>query len=56
VDTDLGAVAIKKRGLSKAPVSLPECVDNIVTMMDEATRESHGGRFWNSVDGKQIPW
>ena len=56
VQTELGELSARVRGLAKAPVTLPDCVRSLVTVMDEATRASHGGRFWNAVDGKEIPW
>ena len=56
VDTNMGTLGAKARGWERAPVLLPDAVSGIVKMVDEATRESHGGRFWDSRNGEQIPW
>ena len=56
IQTHLGNLVAQKIGLEKAPITLSDGVTGIVKVMDEATRQSHGGRFWNAVDGKQLTW
>ncbi|KAI0485713.1 NAD(P)-binding protein [Xylaria cf. heliscus] len=53
--TDLGNMAANLAGLEKAFLPVSETCPQIVKLIDGATKESHGGRFWN-YDGKEMAW
>ncbi|RYP31786.1 hypothetical protein DL767_005564 [Monosporascus sp. MG133] len=53
--TDLGNHAAHLLGMEKAFVPVEESVPKLVELIDGATKESHGGRFWNYT-GKEIAW
>ncbi|KAI1120033.1 NAD(P)-binding protein [Nemania abortiva] len=53
--TDLGNMAANLAGLEKAFLPVSEACPQIVKLIDAATKESHGGRFWN-YDGKEMAW
>ena len=56
VQTEMGNAGAQKAGLEAAPMKLEDSIAKIVALLDTATRESHGGKFW-SVDGdKELPW
>ncbi|GAA6003676.1 uncharacterized protein JCM10292_000681 [Rhodotorula paludigena] len=37
-------------------VSVEDSANAIVRLVEGATREKTGGRFWNAVDGTELPW
>lgn len=37
-------------------VSVDDSANAIVRLVEGATREKTGGRFWNAVDGRELPW
>ena len=54
----MGSLLAQKLGVAGAPMTLERSVAGIVQLLDESTRETHGGRLWN-VSGDsiaQIPW
>ena len=52
----MGNAGATRLGLAEAPTKLKDSVNKIVQLLDTATRESHGGKYW-SVDGdKELPW
>ncbi|KAI1213258.1 NAD(P)-binding protein [Annulohypoxylon truncatum] len=60
VETDMGQAVMHGLGLAGKNVKLPiitvdESCDGIVHLIDVATRESHGGRFWD-YDGARESW
>lgn len=42
-------------GLEKADITVEESVVPMIALFDAATRETHGGKFWN-YDGTQKAW
>ena len=56
VQTDMGNAVAVASGKEKALVTVEESVAGITRLIDEATRETHGGKFWNAIDGKELPW
>ncbi|KAI0883617.1 NAD(P)-binding protein [Annulohypoxylon maeteangense] len=60
VDTDMGQAVKTNLGLTGKNVKLPiittdESCDGMVHLIDVATRESHGGRFWD-YEGMRESW
>lgn len=58
VDTSMAEEAIPALGMSKEqakPISVDESTNGILGVVDEASRESHGGKFY-SYDKSQLPW
>lgn len=47
-----GAVSF---GLEKASITTKESVEGMIKVIDDATRETHGGKLW-TWDGRQVPW
>ena len=56
VQTDMGNAGAVAAGLEKAPLTLEQCVTDITKLVDVATRDTHGGKFWNSETGVELPW
>ncbi|KAI1621969.1 hypothetical protein EDD37DRAFT_683884 [Exophiala viscosa] len=55
VTSDMGNMGARLFGLEQAPDSLDESCDNLVKLFDEATKETHGGKFWWH-NGKEESW
>ncbi|OTA99519.1 hypothetical protein M426DRAFT_67652 [Hypoxylon sp. CI-4A] len=55
VQTDLGNFAAQLAGLEKAFVTVEGSSAGVVKVIDGATKESHGGRFWNYT-GEEVAW
>ncbi|OTA64295.1 NAD(P)-binding protein [Hypoxylon sp. EC38] len=55
VQTDLGNFAARLAGLEKAFVTVEDSAAGVVKVIDGATKESHGGRFWNYT-GEEVAW
>ncbi|KIV86126.1 hypothetical protein PV11_01761 [Exophiala sideris] len=56
VTTDMGNMGARELfGLEQAPDSLDESCDGMVKLFDEATKETHGGKFWQYT-GKEEAW
>ncbi|WYZ41093.1 hypothetical protein EsH8_IV_001434 [Colletotrichum jinshuiense] len=55
VQTDLGNNGAHYFGHEQAPLSVGDVTDGIIKVVEEATRESHGGKLvqW---DGAVLPW
>ena len=52
VVTDMGDALAEKLGMQRAPMSVEKSVTGIVKLLDESTRNTHGGKLWNvSRDG-----
>jgi len=43
------------KGLLERYLAIEESCDAMVKLIDAATKELHGGKFWN-FDGKQETW
>ena len=56
VQTDMGMTAAPVLGLTEPPVTTDRCSTGIVKLLDESTRDTHGGKFWNVEDGAELPW
>ncbi|KAK4943665.1 hypothetical protein LTR10_016762 [Elasticomyces elasticus] len=56
VTTDMGNMGARELfGLEQAPDNLDESCDGMVKLFDEATKETHGGKFWRYT-GKEEAW
>ena len=55
VQTDLGNNGARFFGYEQAPLTIDESCNGMVKLIDMATKESNGGRFWN-YDGGQETW
>lgn len=55
VATDMGNFAARKLGLERAPVDVKDAMDGVVSEIDKATKETHGGKFISFQGGAQ-PW
>ncbi|KAI1082943.1 hypothetical protein F5B20DRAFT_569050 [Whalleya microplaca] len=53
--TDTGNTSAQAFGLKEAPVSVKDSCNGLVQLIDEATKELHGGKLWGH-DGKQQAW
>jgi norsolorinic acid ketoreductase len=53
----MGNHAAELAGMSSAdvPVTLEDSVKGVVSVIDNATKEEHSGRFWDQ-NGVQMPW
>ena len=56
VQTEMGNAAAAATGKKEAPVTVEQSVGGIVKLLDESTRATHSGRFWNAIDGNELPW
>ncbi|KAI2613455.1 NAD(P)-binding protein [Hypoxylon sp. NC1633] len=54
-ETDLGVTALKNWGLERSLVQIEESCLKLVQIIDGATKETHGGRFWNYT-GEELTW
>lgn len=41
--------------MSEALVKLDDSINGMTTVIDAATKESHGGKMWE-YDGQQLSW
>jgi hypothetical protein len=55
VATDLGNLGATNIGLKEAPVSVKESTDGIIQIVDKASKDTHGGTFWE-YNGQPYPW
>jgi len=55
VQTDMGNMGAAAAGIPEAPVKLHESVEGILDKIDNATRETHSGKFI-SFDGETLGW
>ncbi|KAJ5516188.1 Short-chain dehydrogenase/reductase SDR [Penicillium freii] len=56
VQTESGNKSARAMGLSQAPNSQRLGVDAILGLIDNAPRETTSGKFFNVMDGTEIPW
>ncbi|OQD96665.1 hypothetical protein PENSOL_c015G02169 [Penicillium solitum] len=56
VQTESGNKSARAMGLAHAPNSQRQSVDAILGLIDTATRETTSGKFFNVIDGTEIPW
>ncbi|KAL6835863.1 hypothetical protein J3E69DRAFT_361222 [Trichoderma sp. SZMC 28015] len=54
VQTDMGNRGAKAQGLEKAPVTVEDCTDGVIKLINAACKETTG-RFLD-LDGGEIPW
>ncbi|KAK3690105.1 hypothetical protein B0T22DRAFT_423831 [Podospora appendiculata] len=55
VQTDTGNTSAKHYGFEQAPLPIIDSVTGLVSVIDVATKESHGGQLWGH-DGKKQAW
>ncbi|KGO71204.1 Short-chain dehydrogenase/reductase SDR [Penicillium italicum] len=56
VQTESGNKSARAMGLPQAPNSQRQSIDAILGLIDNASRESTSGKFFNVIDGTEIPW
>ncbi|KAL4963350.1 NAD(P)-binding protein [Aspergillus stella-maris] len=56
VQTESGNRSARAMGLPQAPNPQRQSVDGILGLVDSATREKTSGKFFNVIDGTEIPW
>jgi len=56
VQTDMGSAGAGVAGMKEAPLTVEQSVDGITKLVDEATRDTHSGKFWSAENGTEIPW
>ncbi|KAL4984523.1 NAD(P)-binding protein [Aspergillus falconensis] len=56
VQTGPGNMFAKGIGMEKAPNTVEECTSNLMSLIDKATREEHGGKFIDNMSGGVLPW
>ncbi len=42
-------------GFESAPVTVDDSANGLLAVIDSATKETHGGKFWD-FEGKELPW
>ncbi|KAI5864078.1 NAD(P)-binding protein [Durotheca rogersii] len=55
VATDMGNWSAKFLGLEKAPYTKEYSAERVISIIDAASREN-SGRFWDAIEGKELPW
>ncbi|KAK3320147.1 hypothetical protein B0T19DRAFT_433963 [Cercophora scortea] len=55
VQTETGNTSAKHYGFEQAPLPILDSVTGLVSVIDVATKESHGGQLWG-YDGKKQAW
>ena len=56
VATEMGEFGARQMGLEQLLISTEESARRVLQLLDESTRETHSGRFWNADDQKELPW
>nr|WBY61500.1 SDR [Penicillium turbatum] len=56
VQTESGNKSARAMGLPQAPNSQRQSIDAILGLIDNASRETTSGKFFNVIDGTEIPW
>lgn len=51
----MGNYGARLLGFEKAFIGVDESCDGIAQVIDAATKDSHGGKFWDN-EGKQLKW
>ncbi|KAL2862579.1 uncharacterized protein BJX67DRAFT_295608 [Aspergillus lucknowensis] len=55
VQTDMGNAGARVMGLEEAPNTIEEAITKTTATIDAATREATSGKFWNVIDGTELP-
>ena len=56
VQTDMGNAGAAKLGMKEAAMKYDDCVVKITELLDTATRQSHGGKYWDLETDSELPW
>lgn len=56
VQTESGNESARAMGLPEAPHTQRQSIDAILGLIDHATREKSSGKFFDVIDGSEIPW
>ncbi|KAJ0415699.1 hypothetical protein BJY00DRAFT_304726 [Aspergillus carlsbadensis] len=56
VQTEMGNKGAREFGMEEAPNTIEEAITKTTAKIDEATRETASGKFWNVIDGTEVPW
>ena len=56
MQSDMGNEGARKMGMAEASIPLEVCAAAIVRLLDTATRDTHGGKFWSADGDKEEPW
>ena len=55
VSTDMGNAGAIAFGMKEAPVTVEDSCTGMISIIEKATKQSHGGRLW-SYEGDQRGW
>ncbi|KAL7619736.1 hypothetical protein AAE478_010278 [Parahypoxylon ruwenzoriense] len=55
VETGIGGTAAQALRLDRAPLDVKDSCEGLVLLIDKATKDTHGGRFW-TYEGHQQAW
>jgi len=56
VATDMGNKTAKFLGLEKAPYTQEHSAEQIINLINKASRESTSGKFIDAIKGEEVPW
>ena len=56
VQTEMGNAGAVGLGMKEAPMKYDDSIRKIVDLLDTATREKHGGKFWNVEQDNELQW
>jgi len=56
VQTEMGNAGAKVAGMDQAPLTLEQSVTGIMKLLDDSTRDTHSGKFWDAEKNNEIPW
>ncbi|KUJ17522.1 NAD(P)-binding protein [Mollisia scopiformis] len=56
VATDMGNETVKFLGLEKAPYTQEYSAEQIMKLIEKASRESTSGKFVDAIKGEEVPW
>ncbi|KAK8041517.1 hypothetical protein PG994_014524 [Apiospora phragmitis] len=56
VQTGPGNATAQMFGMEKAPHTIERCVERMMTVIDEATREETSGKFIRAIEGTEVGW
>ena len=58
VETEMGDALARNLGMTRAPMAVADSVKAVMTLVEQSTRATHGGRFWSVTRNGiiEVPW
>jgi len=56
VQTEMGNFGASIMGMKEAPTTVDQSSTRVIKLLDDSTRATHSGKFWNADDQQQLPW